>query len=123
MDPRKKRRIEELLRRELSTIVLYELKDPRMGFTTITRVELSGDQRSAKVRLTVRGEAEETVRTLEALKHARGYVQRLIGDRLQLRYTPVLTFEEDVEVRDAAHMEDLIDRARREDREYRSETP
>ncbi|MFO8007599.1 MAG: 30S ribosome-binding factor RbfA [Candidatus Brocadiia bacterium] len=121
MHPRKKARIEELLRRELSTIVLYELKDPRMGFMTITRVELSGDQRSAKVRLTVRGAAEDTARTLEGLKHARGYIQRLIGDRLELRYTPVLSFEEDVEVRDAAHIEDLIDRARREDREYRSD--
>ncbi|MGD2174959.1 MAG: 30S ribosome-binding factor RbfA [Candidatus Brocadiaceae bacterium] len=120
MNPRKKRRIEELLRRELSNIVLYELKDPRTGFVTITRVELSGDQRSAEVLLTVRGPQEQTSETLAALRHARGYIQGLIGERLVLRYTPVLSFSEDSEVREAMRIEELIDRARREDREFRS---
>ncbi|MHC4591889.1 MAG: ribosome-binding factor A, partial [Planctomycetota bacterium] len=55
MNPRKKRQIEETLRRELSSIILYQMKDPRVGFVTVTRVELSEDQRSAKVLLTVRG--------------------------------------------------------------------
>jgi len=119
MNPRKKRRIEELLRRELSRIMLYELRDPRAGFVTVTAVELSEDQRSAKVRLTVRGTDEETQQTLEASKHARGFMQKLIGDRLALRYTPVLSFEEDTKLQEALRLEALIDRARREDREYR----
>jgi ribosome-binding factor A len=120
MNPRKKRRIEELLRRELSTIMLYELRDPRAGFVTVTGVELSEDQRSAKVLVTVRGDDEETEQTLDTLSHARGFMQRLIGDRLELRYTPVLSFEEDTEMREALRLEALIDRARREDREYKS---
>ncbi len=119
MKPRKKRRIEEVLRRELSTIVLYELRDPRAGFVTVTGVELSEDQRAAKVLITVRGTAEETRQTLDTLRHARGFMQKLIGDRLKLRYTPVLSFEEDTEIQEVMRLEALIDRARREDREYR----
>ncbi len=121
MNPRKKRKIEELLRRELSAIILYELKDPRTGFVTLTRVKLSKDQRSAEALLTVRGGEEETEQTLRALRHARGYIQQLIGKRLPLRYTPVLSFEEDTEVREALRLDNLIEQARREDREYRKD--
>ena len=120
MNPRKKRKIEELLRRELSSIVLYELKDPRKGFLTVTEVELSEDQRSAEVGVTVRGTEEEVEEPVEVLNHAHGYIQGLIGDRLRLRYTPVLTFSEDTSVRRAMKIEALIDRARREDREFKS---
>jgi ribosome-binding factor A len=122
MNERKKKKIEELLRRELSMIILYELKDPRPGFITLTRVELSEDQRSAKVRLTVRGTDDEVRTTLRALEHARGYVQALVGRRLKLRYTPVLKFLEDAEVLQAMRLEKLIDQARREDREFRETT-
>ena len=122
MNARKKRKIEELLRRELSIIILYELKDPRPGFITVTGVELSEDQRSARVRLIVRGSEDETKQTLRALHHARGYIQSLIGKRLGLRYTPVLEFREDAEVLQALRLDKLIDEVRREDREFR-ETP
>jgi ribosome-binding factor A len=116
MHPRKKRSVEEQLRRELSTIILCELRDPRRGFVTITGVELARDQRSAEVRLTVRGSEEDTRNSLSALRHARGYIQHLIGTRLSLRYTPVLTFVEDKQARRAAELEALIDEARRDDR-------
>jgi ribosome-binding factor A len=122
MNARKKKRIEELLRRELSGVILYEMKDPRAGFVTLTRVELSEDQRSAKVHLTVRGSEKEVQQSLRTLHRARGYIQGLIGKRLSLRFTPVLTFEEDREVRETLRLERLIDQARREDREFR-ETP
>ena len=120
MNPRKKRKIEELLRRELSSILLRDINDPRAGFVTVTGVELSGDQRSASVRVMVHGSPEDTERNLEMLRHARGYIQGLIGERLSLRYTPVLSFEEDTEMRDVLRLESLIDRARREDREFKS---
>ncbi|MHC4592282.1 MAG: 30S ribosome-binding factor RbfA, partial [Planctomycetota bacterium] len=101
---------------------LYQMKDPRVGFVTVTRVELSEDQRSAKVLLTVRGTPEEAQKTLRALKGARGYMQALIGKRLTLRYTPVLNFKEDKEVLGAMRIEKLIDEARKDDQEYH-ETP
>lgn len=117
MNPRKKRRIEELLRREISNIVLYELKDPRVGPVALTRVELSADQRAARVYLIVRGNDEVVDESLRVLGHARGYVQGLIGRRLDLRYTPVLTFQGDKDVLTAMRAEKLIEEARRQDRE------
>jgi len=117
VNPRKKRRTEELLRRELSRIILYELKDPRTGFVTLTGVELSEDQRSARVSLTVRGGEDQTRLTLLALSRARGYIQALLARRVPLRYTPVLSFREDKEVRNAMRLERLIEEARRQDRE------
>jgi ribosome-binding factor A len=119
MNPRKKRRIEELLRRELSIIVLRELSDPRAGFVTVTAVKLSEDQRSARVLVMVRGSEEEKVEALHTLGRARGHIQGLIGNRLELRYTPVLRFAEDTEMHTVRRVEKLIDEARRQDREYR----
>jgi ribosome-binding factor A len=116
VNPRKKKRIEESLRRELSSIILYELHDPRTGFVTITGVELSEDSRSAKVLVMVRGAREDTEMTLRSLDHARGYVQSLIGTRLRLRYTPVLRFAEDKELQRVLRVERLIDQARKDDR-------
>jgi ribosome-binding factor A len=116
MNPRKKKKIEELLRRELSSIILYEMKDPRPGFVTVTGVELAEDQRSAKVLLTVRGAEKDTQQTLRSLAHARGYMQALIAKRLPLRFTPVLQFAEDTETLKALRVEKLIDQARAEDR-------
>jgi ribosome-binding factor A len=122
MNPRKKKRTEELLRREISNICLYELRDPRVGFFTVTQVELAEDQRSAKVSIVVRGAEDEVSRTLSTLRNARGYIQALVAKRLPLRYTPVLSFREDKDVLTARRVDKLIDEARREDREFR-ETP
>lgn len=115
MNPRKKKRIEESLRRELSNIILYELKDPRTGFVTVTGVDLSDDYRSAKVLVTVRGARQDTKLTLQGLAHASGYIQLLIAKRLQLRYTPRLRFAEDKELQRVMRVERLIDQARSED--------
>lgn len=118
MNPRKKKRIEELLRREISTIILQEMRDPRAGFVTVTRTELAEDQRSAKVYLTVRGDEDERDLTLKTLHRARGFIQGLIGKRLDLRWTPVLSFHEDEEVLQQMRIEQLIEQARKEDQRY-----
>ena len=105
---RKRKEIAELLRREISRIILYELSDPRMGFVTVTRVELAGDYRSAKVFMTVRGSEGDASKCFSALDHARGHIQALVGDRLKLRYTPVLSFLEDKELGEALRVDRLI---------------
>ncbi len=120
MNPRKKRRIEELLRRELSSTILYQMNDPRTGFISVTGVELSEDQRSATVRITVRGKERDIQETIHVLTRARGFLQKRIAERLDLRYTPVLTFEEDEDILKARHLEQLIDEARKDDLEFRA---
>ncbi len=112
---RKQEEISELLRRQISRIVLCELSDPRIKFVTITRVDVAGDYRSAKVYVTVRGPESDLNRTLEALMHAKGHVQGLIASRAKLRYTPVLTFLEDGELLTALRVNRLIDEVMRQD--------
>jgi len=112
---RKQLEIAELLRRKISGIVLHELRDPRMGFVTITRLELSGDLRSAKVFVTVRGSRGDVSKSLAALQHARGHIQGLIGSRIKLRHTPLLRFIEDKELGEALRVDRLIDEVRRQD--------
>lgn len=118
---RKQKEIAELLRREISTIILHELNDPRMGFVTVTRVRLARDFRSAKVFATVRGLEADVRNTFEALQHARGYVQACIADRLNLRYTPVLQFAEDEELGQALRVDRLIEQLKREHEEREQE--
>ena len=120
---RKRREITELLRREISRIILYELADPRMGFVTVTRVELAGDYRSAKVFMTVRGSEGDAGRCFSALWHARGHIQELLGDRLKLRYTPILSFVKDKELGEALRVDRLIGELANQRQERVDETP
>ena len=114
---RKQQEIAEMLRRQISNIALYELRDPRVGFVTVTRIELAGDFRSAKVYVTVRGSRADVSKSLGALRHARGRIQGLIGERLELRYTPLLEFVEDIELDKALRVDRLIDEVMRQDEE------
>jgi ribosome-binding factor A len=120
MVSRKKLEIAQLLRREISTIILCELRDPRIGFVTVTRVELAGDERSAKVFVLARGNEEQVTRSMRALQHAGGRVQALVAERLKLRFTPVLRFVEDKEVREALRVDRLIDSVKAQDAGDRS---
>lgn len=116
MPTRKQKEVAELLRREVSSILLHKLKDPRMGFVTVTRVEAARDLRSATVYVTVRGSDAELEDTLEGLSHAGGYIQHLLAERLPLRFTPVLSFEQDEELLEAQRINRLIDEVRKEDK-------
>jgi ribosome-binding factor A len=84
-------RVNSLIMQEVSLVLERDINDPRLGFVTITRAEVSSDLRRAKVFFTVHSEANITP-TLEVLNHARGFIQRVIGERISLRYTPKLTF-------------------------------
>jgi ribosome-binding factor A len=121
MVTRKQKEIEELLRREISSIIVRDLKDPRIGFVTVTRVHAGGDFRTAKVYLTIRGPEEERQQTLNVLTHARGRIQSLIADRIKMRNTPVLTFIEDEEVEEALRVDRLIDEVMKEHEEEAEE--
>ncbi len=109
MSSRKKLETEELLRREISSIILRELSDPRLGFVTLTRVSIGGDYRTAKIYVMTKGTEEEREKSLLALTHARGRVQGLVAERIKMRKTPVMTFIEDEETRDALRIDRLID--------------
>jgi len=83
------------IKEEVSSILLSQLQDPRMGFTTVTGVELSSDLRRAKIKVSVLGDEKTQAVTMNALGHAAGYVQKLLAGKMKTRYTPSVSFEVD----------------------------
>jgi ribosome-binding factor A len=107
-------RLAEELKNEISTIIAQEVRDPRVGFATITEVKVSPDRRYARVYLSVLGEPEERRETLAALDSAGSFIRRRIGARLQLRYTPQLTFTYDESVERGERLTQLFDDLKKE---------
>jgi len=88
-------RVTEAIRKEVSVIIHDELKDPRLGFVTITRVEMAPDLRFAKIFFSVLGKDEDYKKTKAALESALGFIRKLIAERINLRLAPEIGFEED----------------------------
>ena len=88
-------RVNQLIKEEISTLLQRELKDPRLGFVTVTGVETSKDLRAAKVFVSVLGDAERWKASLAALGSARGFIRNWLRQHLDLRVTPDLDFRPD----------------------------
>jgi ribosome-binding factor A len=89
------RRVDEAMKAVLSDAIAKDLKDPRIGFVTVTGVKTSPDFRHARVYVSVLGDDPERSATIDGLRSARGYLQRRLADELTLKHTPSLTFEYD----------------------------
>jgi ribosome-binding factor A len=105
------RRIADQIQRELSGLLRSELKDPRVGFVTLTGVEVSPDLAHAKVFFTTLGDAQSLSRTEEGLKRAAGFLRAQLGGLLTLRVTPELHFHYDASVEHGVRLSQLIDAA------------
>jgi ribosome-binding factor A len=84
--------MQDLFREEISSIIQQEIKDPGIGFITVLDVKMTEDLKFAKIFYSVYGNAEETQRTVDALRRAKGYVKHLLGTRVKLKYMPEITF-------------------------------
>lgn len=113
--PSRKARLESLLHREIATCVQQELKDPRIGFITITRVEMSADLHQVKAFYTVLGTPSERRQAGHALEQAKGYVQRRYAPVVKTRLLPILSFAYDEVETQRTEMDDLIRKARATD--------
>lgn len=102
-------RVNEAVREVLGTVVSGELQDPRIGFVTVTGVDVSVDLRHANVHLSVLGTAEERESTLAGLEAARGYLQRRIASELRMKRTPTLRFHFDDSVERGIRIASLLD--------------
>lgn len=87
---RRTERISEAIREVAATAILFELKDPRVSAVTVTKAEISGDLRHAKIFVSVMGDDKVQRLTMAGLKSARPFLQRKIADRMQTRYTPIV---------------------------------
>ncbi len=92
MTTRRIAKASEAIRESVSTTILFELKDPRVKNVTVIRAEAAPDMRTAKVYISVMGDAKKQSLCLHGLESARGFIQAKLADRLQTRYTPVLRF-------------------------------
>ena len=102
------RRINEAIKEIIGTALSQELKDPRIGFVTLTGVETAPDLSHAKVFVSVYGKQTEKDATLEGLRAARAYLQRLIGDELPLKRVPNLEFVYDASVDQGMRIQALL---------------
>jgi ribosome-binding factor A len=105
------RRVDQAMRQVLGEALAQELKDPRIGFVTVTDVKTSSDLRHARVWVSVLGTAPEQEATLDGLRSAHGYLQGRVAGELRLKRTPELAFELDHTAERAARLERLIDEA------------
>ena len=103
------RRVNEAVREVLSAAITTELKDPRVGFVTVTAVETSPDLRHARVFVSVLGNPGERRRTLKALDSAHGYLQRRVGGELRMKNTPQLQFVYDDTPERGMRISELLD--------------
>lgn len=102
-------RLRDQIREEVAVLITEELRDPRIGFTTVTRVELSGDRQHARICVSVLGDAPVQKRTLEGLGAAMAYIRRELGLRLRLRRVPELSFALDHGPEEALHIQELLE--------------
>ena len=86
------RRVDEAMREVLSEAVTKEIKDPRVGFVTVTAVDTASDLRHAKVYISVLGDDGKRQRSLDGLRSAHGFLQRRVADELRIKHTPTLEF-------------------------------
>ncbi len=119
MQGKRLERVNQLIKEEISMLLQHELKDPRLGFVTVTEVDVTPDLRYAKVYVSVLGTEEQWVSSLQALQSAKGFVWSWLRRNLDLRVTPEIAFRPDRSMEHAAHIQSLLsglrDRPRGED--------
>lgn len=101
-------RLREEIKKEASDIIQRRMKDPRIGFTTVTDVEITPDLRTVKIFISVLGSEEARQQTVEGLERARGFVRTELGRRIRLRHTPEVHFVYDASLERGARLVQLL---------------
>ena len=101
-------KIQELMKQEISQIILQELKDPRIGFVTVTQVEVTRDLSLAKVYVSIMGSEEQLATSWHGLNSSLGFIRRAVGHPIRLRVTPELKFVLDKSLDYSDHIQKLL---------------
>ena len=101
-------KLQELIKQEVSDIIFNELKDPRIGFVTVTSVACTEDLREAKIYVSVMGDEKKARDTLYGLESSLGFVRREVGKRIRLRFTPEISFVLDTSLNYSDHIQRLL---------------
>ncbi|PYO34908.1 MAG: 30S ribosome-binding factor RbfA [Candidatus Rokuibacteriota bacterium] len=108
MQGKRLERVNQLIKEEISMLLQRELKDPRLGFVTVTEVDVTTDLKHAKVYVSVLGSEEQWASSFQALQSARGFVSNWLRRHLDLRATPEIAFRPDRSMEHAAHIQSLL---------------
>jgi len=109
MPSRRQKQVAELLHQEISQLIQYRTQDPRLGFVTVTGVDVSPDLRQAQVYVTVLGDEVDAQSSLTGLASAASYFRHELGQSLSLRYVPHLSFKLDTSLEYGLHIDSLLD--------------
>ncbi|ASF39506.1 MULTISPECIES: 30S ribosome-binding factor RbfA [Halobacillus] len=101
-------RVGEQMKKELSDIIGKKIKDPRVGFVTVTEVKVTGDLQQAKIFISVLGDEKQKHDTLVGLAKAKGFIRSEIGQRIRLRKTPEIMFEFDEAIERGNRIETIL---------------
>lgn len=101
-------KVQELMKQEISDIILHNLKDPRIGFVTVTSVSCTEDLREAKIYVSIMGDEQSVRDSLAGLGRALGFVRREIGRRIRLRFTPEISFALDTSLNYSDHIQRIL---------------
>jgi ribosome-binding factor A len=101
-------RVNQLIKEEISAVLQRQIKDPRLGFVTVTEVDTTADLKLARVYVSVLGPEEQWAKSFKALESARGFVWNWLRKHLDLRVTPQLAFRPDRSMEHAAHIQALL---------------
>ncbi len=107
--PFRKDRFSSEIVKEASRILLYEMKDPRLGFVTVTRAKVSDDFRHASIFVSVMGTPKQKKLTMAGLRHAQGFVQAELSRRIKMRVFPEIRFELDESIEKAFQVTKMLD--------------
>lgn len=108
MASRRVLKVASAIREVVSMAILTDLRDPRVEHVTVTRVEVTGDLREAKVYVSIMGDEKKQNLCLHGLKSSAGYLQQKVSNRVELRYTPKLNFMLDEGVKNAAEVARIL---------------
>jgi len=100
------------IQQEISVMLSRDLKDPRIGFVTITGVDMSSDLRHAKVFISVLGTEKQKRGSLDALNHAAGWIRRELGQRVRMKFLPDIVFQLDTAQDYGERIDQLLDQIR-----------
>ena len=109
--------VAEELRKIVSLILLEDLHDVRVGFVTVTRIEITDDLRYAKVFYSILGDEKVRESTLEALDENRGFIKKLAVERLNMKYAPEIKFEEDKTIEHSFRIGDILKKLKEKEKE------
>jgi ribosome-binding factor A len=110
-------RLNQAFKREISIIIQEDLKDPRLGFITINRVEITRDLSYARVYFSVLGNRKEVRQVQKGILSAAGYIRKLLSGRIKIRHTPELIFKLDESTEHSIHILETIERLKNESKE------